>query len=199
LASLREQALRVAIDRPQGGYAREFDGVTMFGSIRQKLGRHQDSRHVVVTFWEGVAEMRDNFPQGSKLDTAGQNDGFGKRRGQDTTQRAREPGFKPRFTVSFRQNRHKATNFDPVSVGSSQTTEWGKALPRSVGRVPSLDEMTQSEIEARVLRDLAHSRVRIANQIDRYIDFVKSSRSALANNGFPQNPFRAGKSARPTN
>ena len=38
-----------------------------------------------------------------------------------------------------------------------------------------LMKLAQSETEARVLRDLAHSWVRLANQIDRYIALVKSN------------------------
>ena len=64
-----------------------------------------------------------------------------------------------------------------------------KALPRSGGRMPSLDEIGAKRDRAKVLRDLAHSWVRIANQTERYIDFAKSGRSALANDGLPQNPF----------
>ena len=40
-----------------------------------------------------------------------------------------------------------------------------------------LMKLAQTATEARILRDLAHSWTRIANQIERYADFAKSLRS----------------------
>jgi hypothetical protein len=51
-----------------------------------------------------------------------------------------------------------------------------------------LMQSAQSETEARILRDLAHSWVRIANQTERYI-VAKSGRSFPAKEGLSQNPF----------
>jgi hypothetical protein len=48
-----------------------------------------------------------------------------------------------------------------------------------------LMKLAQSETEARVLRDLAHSWVRLANQMDRYTALVKSNEPDRAN-GMPR-------------
>jgi len=43
-----EHGSGVTIDRLQGRDAREFDGVTMFGRVDEKLGRRQDHRRTAL-------------------------------------------------------------------------------------------------------------------------------------------------------
>jgi hypothetical protein len=60
-------------------------------------------------------------------------------------------------------------------------------------------ELAHSETEARVLRDLAQSWLRVANQTERYVRlFTKPSGSVAFHGGLSQNPFKAGESVRPT-
>jgi hypothetical protein len=56
------------MERLQRGNPRELDRAAMFGRIRQHLGRRQDSRHVVVGFGNGFAEMGDGVAQRRQLD-----------------------------------------------------------------------------------------------------------------------------------
>ena len=59
------------IDR---AYARKLDRAAALGRVRQDFGRGQDRRHVVIGFGDGLAEMRDGFPQRLELGAIGQFD-----------------------------------------------------------------------------------------------------------------------------
>jgi hypothetical protein len=81
-----EHGSGVTIDRLQGRDAREFDGVTMFGRVDEKLGRRQDHRRTALGCRIVFTRCAMAWPRDASLTPPGRTIGSAKRLSQDTTQ-----------------------------------------------------------------------------------------------------------------